>query len=153
MNAVDRLNSATEEDLEAAGIPERDAQRIILYRNSQGPFLDLDSLTNVSGIGPRRVEQYKQALDNLGGDDAPDFEPKRDVAEGGAERTPAGEPAPGPGLWVRVRTDCRHQSIRAADKVFSQRAWARLPVGAPYEAELRANEYLDVRDAPPEEVR
>lgn len=57
------LNTATQEELMALpGIGEVFAQRILTYREKNGPFASLDELGNVPGIGPARLEELKDYL-------------------------------------------------------------------------------------------
>ncbi len=56
-------NTATREELMALpGIGEVFAQRILTYREKNGPFESLDDLGNVPGIGPGRLEELKEYL-------------------------------------------------------------------------------------------
>lgn len=41
------------------GIGEQTAQKIIIYRQSNGPFLSIEEIKNVSGIGPQTYENIK----------------------------------------------------------------------------------------------
>jgi competence protein ComEA len=55
-----RLNSATLEQLqEIPGVGPVTAQRIVDFREQNGPFRSVDELDAVSGIGPKRLEQLQ----------------------------------------------------------------------------------------------
>ena len=57
------LNIAGKEELMLIpGVGEVTAQRIIAYREKNGPFLTLDELGNISGIGKTRLEELKDYL-------------------------------------------------------------------------------------------
>jgi len=54
------LNTATAAELEAIpGVGPVTAQRIIDFREQNGPFRSVDELDAVSGIGPKRLEQLQ----------------------------------------------------------------------------------------------
>jgi competence protein ComEA len=61
------LNQASAEDLAAVpGLGPALAQRIVAYRQSHGPFNQIDELENVAGISPKKLEKLKPHL-GLGG--------------------------------------------------------------------------------------
>ncbi len=58
---ISDLNRATPSQLESInGIGPSTAQKIVDYRNSHGEFHKLSDLTNISGIGARTVEKWKE---------------------------------------------------------------------------------------------
>jgi competence protein ComEA len=38
------------------------ASRIVAYRNANGPFVTLEALLEVSGIGPAKFAQFKEKI-------------------------------------------------------------------------------------------
>ena len=57
------INTATKEELDSLpGIGPTIAQRIIDYRDTNGPFNTIDDIKNVSGIGPSTFEQIKDLI-------------------------------------------------------------------------------------------
>lgn len=57
------LNSATAEQLDSLpGIGPALAQRIISFRETQGPFTSIDQLGDVPGIGPSKLEQLRSLV-------------------------------------------------------------------------------------------
>ncbi|MDO9227836.1 MAG: helix-hairpin-helix domain-containing protein [Pseudomonadota bacterium] len=60
--AVD-INTATQSELEAVkGIGPAKAKAIVVHREKNGPFKDLDALTKVKGFGKTSVEKLKGEL-------------------------------------------------------------------------------------------
>ena len=66
------INTATAQEIAEAlnGIGLSKAEKIVEYRNANGPFVHIDELVNVKGIGLRTVDKNRDviALDG-GGDD------------------------------------------------------------------------------------
>jgi competence protein ComEA len=57
------LNTATSEQLQTLpGIGPALAERIIAYRTKVGKFTKIEELLNVSGIGEKRFQQFKDRL-------------------------------------------------------------------------------------------
>ncbi len=57
------LNTATQAELETLpGIGPTMAERIIEYRQKQGPFTSLDQILDVSGIGPATFEKIRELI-------------------------------------------------------------------------------------------
>lgn len=57
------LNQAGSSDLEAVpGIGPSMAARIAAFRDQNGPFASVDDLSKVSGIGPKKLEQFRDYL-------------------------------------------------------------------------------------------
>lgn len=58
------INTATAEELAAAisGVGDQVAQRIVDYREAQGPFERVDHLTRVQGIGKATLAAHKDGL-------------------------------------------------------------------------------------------
>jgi competence protein ComEA len=57
------INTATKEELDSLpGIGPTIAQRIIDYRDANGPFSRIEDIMNVSGIGPSTYDQIKDLI-------------------------------------------------------------------------------------------
>lgn len=57
------VNTASATELESLhGIGPALAQRIVDYRTRHGPFTSAESLTDVSGIGPRTLERFRDEI-------------------------------------------------------------------------------------------
>jgi competence protein ComEA len=68
--ATVNINSATTQQFEALpGIGPSTAQRIVAYREKNGPFKKLEDLMNVQGIGEKSFLKLRPHL-TLGGADA-----------------------------------------------------------------------------------
>jgi competence protein ComEA len=60
---VVNINTATASELETLpGIGEVTAQRIVEYREANGPFETIEEIQNVSGIGPKTFEGMRDML-------------------------------------------------------------------------------------------
>ena len=54
------INSATARELERLpAIGPKTAARIVQYRDTHGPFVSVEALQNVSGIGPRTLDKLR----------------------------------------------------------------------------------------------
>ena len=63
LNGKVNINTATVQELMSLnGIGETYAQRIVDYRNTNGPFTDISQIKNVSGIGDKRFEAIKDFI-------------------------------------------------------------------------------------------
>lgn len=79
------INIASQAELETLpGIGPTTAQKIIEYREANGPFLNTEDIINVSGIGPGTYERIKDLI-TVGGDtgDAGDSGDTGESGEGG----------------------------------------------------------------------
>ena len=57
------INKATQEDLQTiSGIGPSLAQKIILYRETNGKFTSIEDLKNVSGVGEKKFESIKDYI-------------------------------------------------------------------------------------------
>jgi competence protein ComEA len=57
------INTATAKELETLpGVGEVTAQRIIAYREANGPFQTIEDIQNVSGVGPKTFEGLKDLI-------------------------------------------------------------------------------------------
>lgn len=57
------INTASQAELESLpGIGPTTAQKIIAYRDANGPFINAEDIINVSGIGPGTYERIKDLI-------------------------------------------------------------------------------------------
>ena len=57
------INTASQAELESLpGIGPTTAQKIIEYRDENGPFVSIEDIINVSGIGPGTYERIKDLI-------------------------------------------------------------------------------------------
>ena len=57
------INKATVPDLvKIKGIGQKYAERIVAYRDKNGPFKKIEDITNVKGIGPKKFEAIKNLI-------------------------------------------------------------------------------------------
>lgn len=57
------INTADSDQLQTiSGIGQSKADKIIAYRNANGPFSSVDELTNVSGIGEKTLESIRDSI-------------------------------------------------------------------------------------------
>lgn len=57
------LNKATVEELsQLKGVGIKYAERIVQYRDTNGPFKKVEDLLNVQGIGPKLLEKNKDRI-------------------------------------------------------------------------------------------
>ncbi|MBX2819857.1 MAG: ComEA family DNA-binding protein [Rhodothermaceae bacterium] len=57
------INTASQEELERLPrIGPAMAQRILTYRQTHGPFKNVDDLTNVKGIGPKTLDRLRDKV-------------------------------------------------------------------------------------------
>jgi competence protein ComEA len=57
------INQATVEDFQKLnGIGQKKAEKIVQYREQNGPFKSVDDLKNVSGIGEKTIDNFKDSV-------------------------------------------------------------------------------------------
>lgn len=62
-NGKVNINTADSTQLQTiSGIGQSKADKIIAYRNANGPFASVDELTNVSGIGEKTLESIRDSI-------------------------------------------------------------------------------------------
>lgn len=62
-NGLINLNTATRAELEQIpGVGEATAQKIVSYREDNGPFTDIEEVMNVSGIGESKFAQMQDSI-------------------------------------------------------------------------------------------
>ncbi len=62
------INTATQNQLMLLpGIGESIAQRIIDYRTANGPFISIEELVNISGIGDKKLDEIRDYITVTGG--------------------------------------------------------------------------------------
>jgi len=61
--SVININTASTEELSTlTGIGERTAQAIVAYRTANGPFVAVEDLMNVKGVGEKKYEAIKDRI-------------------------------------------------------------------------------------------
>ena len=62
-NGIININRATKSEFDSlAGIGPVIAGRIVTYRNQNGPFMAIEDLLKVSGVGPKTLEKIRSRL-------------------------------------------------------------------------------------------
>ena len=57
------INKATVEELvQIKGIGQKYAERIVAFRDKNGPFNKIEDIMNVKGIGPKKFESIKDLI-------------------------------------------------------------------------------------------
>jgi competence protein ComEA len=57
------INKATIEELvQIKGIGQKYAERIVAFRDKNGPFKKIEDIMNVKGIGPKKFESIKDLI-------------------------------------------------------------------------------------------
>jgi competence ComEA-like helix-hairpin-helix protein len=54
--------AAASEIVTILGLSEKDAQSIVAYRKSNGPFLDFDAVKKVPGVDLKKLDEHKDAI-------------------------------------------------------------------------------------------
>lgn len=61
--AIDLNQASAEELVQLDGIGPVYAERIVEYRDENGPFDSVDQLTDVNGIGPKTLDAIRKQLE------------------------------------------------------------------------------------------
>jgi len=131
------INRATADQLDTLpGVGPVRAAAIIQYRNTHGPFVRLEDLRQVSGIGPKTFERIRPYLKPLEGPtSAPLAKPPAIGPPPKAAGTSFAPPAPGPPGMVNLNTATIEElcTLSGIESVLAQRIVAYRRMNGPFQ--------------------